>query len=57
MLMNNLKEKGRFTGPFTPSNSQLQGWRAGREHKNFRRIEERELLAFIDGLIEWRDNQ
>ena len=40
----------------TPSSSQLQGWRVGREHKNFRPMQERELLAFFDGLITWVDD-
>ena len=40
-------------GGTTASNSQLQSWRVGRGHKNFRPISENQLLAFIDGLIKW----
>jgi uncharacterized protein YehS (DUF1456 family) len=38
-------------GGMIASNSQLQAWRVGVDHKNFRPISEDQLLSFIDGLI------
>lgn len=38
------------------SNSQLQGWRVGRDHKHFRPIPEAMMLAYADGLIKWVDS-
>ena len=42
----------------TPSKSQLQGWRTGENHKNYRVMRDSELIAFLDGLIKYeRGNQ
>lgn len=37
------------------SNSQLHGWRAGPDHKNFRIINESEIISFVNGLINWTE--
>ena len=38
-------------GGLTATRSQLEGWRCGETHKNFRTMKSDELETFLDGLI------
>lgn len=58
LKMNAPKPKEIFKlGGVEISNSQIQGFQVGADHKNFRIISEAEMLAFIEGLIQWQKKQ
>lgn len=44
-------------GGIDVSSSQLHAWRVGADHPKFRAINEDALLAYLDGLIVWANDE
>lgn len=40
-------------GGLKVSDAELNAWRAGKENKHFRTIKEYQLLSYLEGLIQW----
>ena len=44
-------------GGLEVSSSQLHAWRVGADHQKFRAISNEALLAYLDGLIAWANEE
>jgi len=44
-------------GGLEVSSSQLHAWRVGADHPKFRAISDEALLAYLDGLIAWANEE